>query len=135
MFPPQQAGSGGDAGLGGSTLGGMMPGGGFSAGHSAGHGEQINHFAGVTMRVTGHGNLIPTWITQEWGVDGQPQVGKTKQMAPVVLPQPAGRQPFRLGSFVAQRASLELKVTQIDETFRINRIVVWVKPLWTGFPG
>jgi hypothetical protein len=43
--------------------------------------------------------------------------------------------PTRIVNFVEQRASFELKTTVMDEKFRINRIVVFSKPVFTSFPG
>ena len=93
--------------------------------HGSG-GENINHFTGVRMRVVGTGDLQMTLFSQD-SVRSQTLVSFT--MATV-----ARVSPFRLVNFVEQRAQLEGKTTAIDETFRINRIILYLKPIFTMEP-
>ncbi len=46
-----------------------------------------------------------------------------------------GKEPFMIASFVSQRTSLRLETTAINETFRISRIVVFAKKIFSSFPG
>jgi hypothetical protein len=44
------------------------------------------------------------------------------------------REPTVIANFQEQRIQLELGTTEIDETFTISRIVVFVKPIAEGYP-
>lgn len=46
-----------------------------------------------------------------------------------------GREPQRLANFTNQRVQFELKTTEINEYFIINRIIVFAKPIWSEYPG
>lgn len=99
----------------------------FSAGDSIGGGEQINHFGGITLRVSGAGVLRPKF----YGLDGN----LTYNLPTYTMGATPGRAPFVLANFVNQRARLELKTTAINERFKVNRIIIHVKPIFTSFPG
>lgn len=90
-------------------------------------GENISHFAAIRMRVTGTGSL-------KMSVYSLDDV-KTKALVPFILTSTARIIPTRLVNFMEQRASFELKTTEIDEKFRINRIVVFMKEVFTSYPG
>ena len=89
--------------------------------------DQVCHYAGITVRVTGSGQLRTTWETLDQG--------PSKALVPIPLPWKKGQFPFRLGGFTAQRAALRVEVTGMSEHFQINRIIIWCSPLWTGYPG
>lgn len=90
-------------------------------------GENINHFAGVRMRVIGSGNLQMTLFSQD--------SVRSQTLTSFVMASTARISPFRLTSFVEQRAQLRIETTAINEIFRINRIVLYVKPIFTMEPG
>lgn len=90
-------------------------------------GENIQHFSTIRIRATGQGqlNIIV------WSLDYQ----KKKILAPLQI-QPRNRiTPNRLVNFVEQRASFEMSTSGINEYFRINRIVVYMKEIYTSHPG
>lgn len=89
--------------------------------------EEIVHFAGVRLRVTGSGNLDLTFFSLD-NVDSQ-------VLAPLVMSNTSAREPTRLANFISQRGMLKIGSDQIDEVFRVNRVILFVKPLWTSFPG
>lgn len=90
-------------------------------------GEGIVHFAAIRIRVNGVGNLKMA----AFSLDDV----KSKTLVPFVM-QPANRIiPTRIVNFMEQRASFELKTTDINEKFRINRIVVFAKTVFTSYPG
>jgi hypothetical protein len=90
-------------------------------------GENISHFAIIRIRVTGYGNLKMS----AFSLDDV----KTKVLAPFPM-LPANRIiPSRIVNFVEQRASFELKSTEIGEKFRINRIIIFMKEIFTSHPG
>jgi hypothetical protein len=89
-------------------------------------GENVIHFAVIRVRMTGTGNL-------QIRVFSYDDVRIKILVAIPVNPAP-GRIMSRLVNFTDQRASFELKTTQINETFRINRITVYAKEVFTGYP-
>ncbi len=89
--------------------------------------NQVNHYGGITIRVVGAGNLIPTFK----GFDEIEQV----EMVPIVMAATNRREPTRLGNYNSQRALLRLEVTEIDEWFKINNFTIWAKPLWSEWPS
>ena len=84
--------------------------------------QDILHWAAVRMRVNGTGNLRMRFISLD---SVQQQV-----LVPFILATLPGLQPTRLANFVSQRGMLEGKTTAINETFRINKIILFSKPLW-----
>jgi len=101
-----------------------MPGTGGFAGSST---ENIQHFGAVRTRITGSGNLIPTFI----GLDST----LSSQLASIVMSTTSGREPRVLANFVGQRARLEFKTVNANEFFNVNRIIIFIKPMYTEFPG
>lgn len=89
-------------------------------------GEMISHYTGVTLRVNGSGNLKLKFVSLD-------DVKETI-MLPLVMALRTDREPTRLGNFMQQRAYLEGGTTEINETFKINRIIVWAKPVYTSYP-
>jgi hypothetical protein len=90
-------------------------------------GELISHFTGVRMRVVGSGELEMKLIS----LDDVEEF----EMVPFTLASTTNREPFRLANFNQQRALLEGKTDTINEVFRINRIILFCKPLWTDYPS
>ncbi len=91
-------------------------------------GEQISHFTGVRMRVVGAGQLTMTMLA----LDSLDPV----DLVPFTLVAETYKEPFRLMNYKQQRAYLEFSTNDIiDEFFRINRIVLFGKQLWTEYPG
>jgi hypothetical protein len=81
----------------------------------------------VRTRLVGSGNLL----MKVFSLDDV----RSKTLVPFAM-LPGNRIiPTRIVNFVEQRASFELKTTVMDEKFRINRIVVFSKPVFTSFPG
>jgi len=60
---------------------------------------------------------------------------RSKVLVPFTM-LPANRIiPTRLVNFMEQRASFELKTTGMDEEFKINRIVIYSKEVFSSYPG
>jgi hypothetical protein len=90
-------------------------------------GENISHFAAIRVRVTGAGNLK----LKAYSLDDV----KVKDLVPLAM-QPLNRiEPTRLVNFMEQRASFELKTTAFGERFKINRIILYMKEIYTSYPG
>lgn len=90
-------------------------------------GDNIQHHAAIRIRVNGGGNL-------QLAVYSLDDV-RSKTMVPMVMSNLARIIPTRIVNFVEQRASYELKTTEIDEFMKINRITVYMKEIFTSYPG
>jgi hypothetical protein len=90
-------------------------------------GESISHFAAIRIRLVGTGSLL----MKVYSLDDV----RSKTLVPLVMSPTNRIIPTRLVNFTEQRASFEFKTTGIDEKFRINRIVVFSKPIFTSYPG
>jgi len=90
-------------------------------------GEFITHLTGVRMRVNGSGSLLLSLYSFD---DVNSQV-----LVPFTMATVTNKEPFRLANFKEQRIKLRLGTTEINEQFKINRIIFFHKPLWTSYPG
>jgi hypothetical protein len=90
-------------------------------------GENIHHYTGVRMRVIGSGYLEMTLFTQD--------SVRSVVLSPFPMSGTSERSPFRITSFVTQRAQLELSTDEINEIFRINRIIIYSKPIAMEYPA
>lgn len=88
--------------------------------------EFEHHIVGVRLRVNGSGNLKLNLSDLD---DIQVQ-------ALVDLPMQAATriEPTRLSNFQSQRTRLEVKVTEINEWFEIQRIIIFSKPVAVEYP-
>lgn len=89
-------------------------------------GDLIHHTTGVRYRVVGSGNLESTLKSLD-DVNTQPLTTIAMTTAP-------GRLPNILANFVEQRTYLRTEVTEMNAWFRINRIIIFMKPVYTGYP-
>jgi len=90
-------------------------------------GENISHFTGVRMRLVGAGDLQMFFHSLD-EVESQ-------TLVPFTMAATTNRESFRLANFNQQRAMLEVKTTEINEYFKINRIIIFAKELWTDYPS
>lgn len=90
-------------------------------------GENIHHFSTIRIRATGQGSLKMVVHSLDYV--------KSKVMTPLPLLGSSRIQPNRIVNFVEQRACFEFQLTEIDEYFRINRIIVYMKEIYTSHPG
>lgn len=98
----------------------------FPTGESS-NGENITHFTAVRMRLQGEGNLDMTLYSTD-DVRNEPLVA-------LVMAATTNIQPTRLSNFNEQRASLNVSTDEIDEWFRIHRLMIFVKEFGTSYPG
>lgn len=94
-------------------------------------GESINHINAIRPRIIGEGNLLVAAYAP--GGDNTDVLVET--IVPYVMSATNTRQPVLLANVRQQRVSFEFKVTEINEWFQCNRIVIFMKPLFTSFPG
>ncbi len=90
-------------------------------------GEMISHYTGVKMRVVGAGDL-QMWLRSYDEV-------RSFTLVPFTMSGTTYIEPFRLANFQQQRAILEGKTTAINEVMRVNRIIVYSKPIYEDYPG
>lgn len=90
-------------------------------------GENIDHFTAVRMRVVGSGNLDMVLYSHDDILN--------QELVPFTMAGATNIQPTRLANFIQQRAMLNISVDEINEWFRINRIIVYTKEFATSFPG
>jgi hypothetical protein len=89
-------------------------------------GQFINHFGAVRLRVTGAGNLKSTLISLDDVFE--------QSLAQLVMSSTANKFPTLLSNFMQMKAQLKLEVTDINESFEIKEIHIYIKPTYTSFP-
>ena len=93
---------------------------------SSGGGESEWHVVAIRLRVTGAGNLKTRLSDYDNG-----------QIQPLVdLPMLAATrfEPTRLANFQSQRVRVEGSTEEINETFRISRLVIFAKAVAIEYP-
>ena len=89
-------------------------------------GGEILHCNATRLRVTGSGNLYQTLRSLD-------DISE-EQLADIVMAASTAIQPTQLANFSSQRIYLELGTTEINETFNISKITIFVKPLFSEYP-
>jgi hypothetical protein len=88
--------------------------------------ELINHYGAIRLRVTGAANLYMALYSLD-------EV-KQSVLLPIPILAAAAIEPNRLSNFTQQRAKLEIRTINLNETFQISKIIVFVKPVANSFP-
>lgn len=89
-------------------------------------GEFITHFTAVRLRVEGTGNLKLKLMSLSDIYE--------QDLVPYAMTT-TNRQPTQLSNFNQERALLKIETTEINEYFEISKIMVFCKPVATGYPG
>lgn len=87
---------------------------------------EILHANGVRVRVTGSGNLI-TYLRSLDAINNQ-------QLLPLVMSAKTNREPTILANFIDQRIQFEFRTTEYDERFNLSKIIVFIRPVASGYP-
>jgi hypothetical protein len=98
-----------------------------AAASSGSGGDNITHFAGIRLRITGEGDLQARFI----GLDEV----ETHNLVEIPLSLTSRTSLLRLGNFVNQQAQLELSMSELDDNFRCNRIIIYARTLWMEVPA
>ena len=98
-----------------------------AAASEASSGEAIVHFASIRFRINGTGEFRMSVYSLD------DVIGKV--LVPITMQPKTRINPTRIVNFMQQRAAFEFKTTSIDEKFRVNRIVVFARDVYTSFPG
>lgn len=86
----------------------------------------ILHFGAVRVRVSGTGNLLVSINSL--------QSTQIDNLTPQAMTSATDRELISLANFNNQRGQIRIGTSQIGEYFNISKIVVFVKPVATGFP-
>lgn len=89
--------------------------------------DVIVHYTSLRMRVTGSGSLQMRMISQDNVFE--------QTLVPFTMQATTNIRPTRLMNFQHQRALLEGKTTTINETFSINKIIIFAKAVFSEYPG
>ena len=86
----------------------------------------INHYGAIRLRSKGSATLQLTLTSLD----------RTLQNAliPITLSSLTNVEPLRLSNFTQQRASLEIRTTQLNENFQISKVVIYIKPVASSYP-
>lgn len=90
-------------------------------------GGNILHFGSIRVRVNGAGNFRPTFL----GYDNI----LTETLVPLVMTPTSSQEKYRLCNFISPEGMLKFETTEIDEVFRVNRVTIFVKTLWSEIPA
>ena len=93
---------------------------------SSGSGENEWHVVGTRLRVTGAGNLQLRLSDYD--------NGQIQSLVPLPMLAATRFEPTRLANFQSQRVRLEGGTTEINEVFRISRIVIYAKTVAMEYP-
>lgn len=88
---------------------------------------EIIHFTAIRLRLNGNGNLQPSLKSLD-------EIN-TQNLVVMSMTSTTNKEPTRLANYIDQRGFLELKTTLINEWFVISKITIFVKPLFTSYPG
>lgn len=87
---------------------------------------EILHFAVARLRVTGAGNLL-LFLRSLDNIFSE-------QLPTIPLLSLDDTSPTVLANFNNQRGQLEIRTTEINEVFSCSKIILYVKPVATGYP-
>lgn len=86
----------------------------------------ILHVGIVRIRVVGEGDLITTL----YGYDSV----LSEELAPLTLTPTDSREKTVLANFKSQKTMVKLETRLINENMKVNSIILFVKPIYTGYP-
>jgi len=89
------------------------------------NGELI-HFGAVRYRTTGSGQLLTTILSLDSQI--------SSFLPNIALAPKNAIEPTILANFIQQRGKLRIGTVNKDEYFSISRIIVYVKPVASGYP-
>lgn len=87
---------------------------------------ELLHFGAVRLRVTGAGNFLTS-------IKSLDEIN-TVDLNDIVLAATTAREPTVLANFISQRGFIQIGTTEINETFTVSKIIVYIKEVSTGYP-
>jgi len=100
-----------------------------SAASEPSSGENIQHFSTIRVRAVGNGELKMSVQPIDYNI------GRVKQLIPFILKDKNRIQPNRIVNYVDQRVAFEFQTTKFNEYVKINRIIVYMKEIYSSHPG
>jgi len=88
---------------------------------------ELIHFGTIRMRATGVGNL-------QLLLHSLDDTLNSKTLTSTPLQAVTNREPTTLANFIDQYGQLEVKTTVMDEVFEISKIVIFIRPVASGYP-
>lgn len=88
---------------------------------------ELVHFGVIRMRVLGSGNL-------QLFLHSLDDASNILTLTSIAMVAATNKEPTVLANFIDQYGQLEIKTTNINETFEVSKIVIFVKPVSTGYP-
>lgn len=89
-------------------------------------GQYVNHFNAVRYRITGSGNLLHQLNSLN--------AVYTAPLPTITMQSTTNRYPNVLVNITQPRVQVELWTDAIDEVFTISQIIVYARPITTGYP-
>jgi hypothetical protein len=89
-------------------------------------GNFLNHFTSVRLRINGAGSLL----MQLESLDNV----YNRAITPLTMAGTTERYANQLTNFTQQKSRLVIETNEIDETFFIRQIILYVKPIASGYP-
>jgi hypothetical protein len=89
--------------------------------------EYIAHVTGVRMRLNGTGELKMSLHNLD--------DTRTFTMLPLQMQTSPGLEPTRIANFRSQRTKFRILTTELNEYFLIQRVIVFIKPSASSYPG
>lgn len=87
---------------------------------------EIYHFGGVRLRVTGVGNLKLSLRSLDDIT--------VSNLAVYVMSPTSDREKLILANYKDQRGQIKISTTSFGETFNVSKMILFVKPIWSGYP-
>lgn len=87
----------------------------------------INHYGGVTINVSGTGELDLRFA-------GYNNV-KILQLGAMTMQATSGRVLTRLANFNSQKAKLRISTDEINEYMKVDGLTIWWKPVYSQYPA
>lgn len=88
--------------------------------------EEIMHYAGVRMRVTGQGTLKQIFYSLDYI--------NTDTLADLTLKTANNTQPFTISNFIDQDAALKVFTQSTDDYMAVSKLIIYMNPIATGWP-
>lgn len=88
---------------------------------------ELIHTGSVRFRVTGSGVL-------DLDLHSLDEASHTAEIPSITLQAATNREPTVLANFIDQCVQLEFGTDEIDEVFTIDRIIIFIRPVATGYP-
>lgn len=86
----------------------------------------VQHLVSVRYRVVGSGNLQTRVLSLDESVN--------QTLAELEMNTETPKLPLAIANFRSQGMQIEFKISLLNETFTIGRIIVYIKPTATGNP-